>query len=149
MPKGFDPDQVYEEAKEQVKRINPLFLDEIFQFTSFGKTTFYKYFPDNSNGTNELQGIIKQNQIAMKSSIRKRWYESDDFKKHIALYKLIGKDEERQRLQQQYIKQEAEVENTSVTSAPIIDPTNLSTDALKELNKQLKQIEAPNESEDE
>ena len=53
-----------------------------------------------------------QNKVNIKVGLRKKWYESEHPATQIALYKLIGTDEESNRINSQFIKAEVKTEIT-------------------------------------
>ena len=59
------------------------------------KDTFYKYFPVGSEAHTEIVDMLEDNRISMKMRIRDRLYELNQSAGLIALYKLIGTEEER------------------------------------------------------
>ena len=71
------------------------FIEEIVAYLPINKTTFYEW---KLNESDELKDIIENNKIETKSKLRNKWAESTNATLNIALYKLIGSNEERRIL---------------------------------------------------
>lgn len=62
------------------------------------KQTFYKYFPTGSDRYEQIVDAMDENRIALKAEIRDRLLNLNQAAALIALYKLIGTEEERTAL---------------------------------------------------
>ena len=71
------------------------FIEEIVAYLPISNVTFYEW---KFNESNELKGIIEENKIKTKTKLRNNWAESSNATLNIALYKLIGSNEERRIL---------------------------------------------------
>jgi len=98
---AYDKKKIYLQAQEQIKKHNLFFIEDIVAFIPCDKTTFYKFFPVESNELNALKELLSENKIKTKSSIRSKLYKGRETGL-LALYKLIGTDEERKKLSQVY-----------------------------------------------
>ncbi|MEG7744716.1 hypothetical protein U2242_15210, partial [Listeria monocytogenes] len=58
------------------------------------KETFYNYFPLESDESDELKALIEQGKIERKQGLREKWYEGENATTQLALYKLLGTEEE-------------------------------------------------------
>ena len=65
-------------------------------------STFYDFFPANSEELEELKELLNQNRTELKVSMRSKWYKSNAPALQMALMKLICTDEERKKLAMQY-----------------------------------------------
>lgn len=100
---AYKKDKLYKEATDAAKKHNLFFIEDIVSWLSCGKTTFYKYFPEESNELNELKVILDSNKIRTKSIIRAKLFKGEKAAELLALYRLICTPEEHQKLNQQYI----------------------------------------------
>lgn len=99
---AYDKDKIFEQAKEMIIQHKLFFIEDIIAFLPIGKTTFYEYFPTESNETNELKGLLETNRVERKVSMRSRWYESNSPALQMALMKLIATPDELRRLSMQH-----------------------------------------------
>jgi hypothetical protein len=100
---AYDKNKIYEQAKEQVKKNNLFFIEDIVAFLPCDKTTFYRFFPVDCNEYNTLKDLLEDNKVRTKSSIRAKLWKSSKASELLALYRLIATPEEHQKLNQSYI----------------------------------------------
>jgi hypothetical protein len=62
------------------------------------KTTFYDYFPIDSNELDTIKELLDKNKIEVKNGLRNKWYNGSNPLTQMALYKLIGTEEEYHRI---------------------------------------------------
>ena len=80
-----------------------IFIDEIVSYLPCNKSTYYKHkLPDSE----PLKKAIQKNKDEMKAGLRKKWYVSENATVQIVLYKLIGTDDENDRISNQRLKHE-------------------------------------------
>jgi hypothetical protein len=94
---AYNKSKIYEESIELSKRMGFFFIQDIIDYLACGRTTFYTFFPDESDELNILKDNLFKNRITQKIHLRKRLSEGSG-SELIALYKLIGNDEERKAL---------------------------------------------------
>lgn len=99
----YNKEKLFEQAKQAVTENKLIFVEEIVSFLPCCKTTFYEYFPDGSDGLNELKTLLDDNTVSIKSGLRNKWYESENPTLQIALYRLTSRDDEHKKLNQSYI----------------------------------------------
>jgi F0F1-type ATP synthase delta subunit len=75
------------------------------------KATLYEFFPLESDELNNLKNLLNINKTKTKSAIRAKLFKSDKAGELLALYRLICDNEERQKLNQQYIEMRADVKS--------------------------------------
>jgi len=80
---------------EAIEKNNLMFIEDIVAFVPFSKSTFYIHKLHESDNIKEL---LETNRIKTKSSIRAKMYKSDNPTLLVALYKLIGTNDEYLRL---------------------------------------------------
>ena len=99
---AYDRKKIFEKAKEQIISKRLIFVEEVVAFIGISKPTFYDFFPVDSNEFNELKELIETNKISLKTSMRKKWYDSDNPTLQMGLMKLIATPEEHKKLSQNY-----------------------------------------------
>jgi hypothetical protein len=99
---AYDRKKIYDQAVEAIKKNNLFFIEDIIAFISISKPTFYEFFPVESNEINNLKGLLEENKVKTKSSIRSKLYKSDKAAELLALYRLICTPDEHRLLNQQY-----------------------------------------------
>lgn len=90
--------KIYKEAQRVIKEKNLFFVEDIIALLPCDKTTFYRFFPPESNESNTIKDLLDQNKVTVKANMRKKWYESENPSLQISLMKIIGTDEEAHRL---------------------------------------------------
>ena len=95
---AYNKTLIYEQAKEMIVKHKLFFIEDIVAFLPISKPTFYEFFKIDSNEFNELKEMLETNRIEIKSSMRSKWYKSDNATLQMALMKLICSDDERKKL---------------------------------------------------
>ena len=90
--------KIYKQALEVAKQKKCFFIDQLLAFLPIVKSTFYDYFPVDSNESNSIKAILEKNRVDVKSAMYNKWFKSDNPTLQIALMKLIATDEEAHRL---------------------------------------------------
>ena len=126
---AYDRVKIYEQAKEVIVKHKLFFIEDIVSFLPCDKTTFYRFFPPDSNEYNELKELLETNRVTLKVSMRSKWYTSNSPALQMALMKLIGNREELRRLSMQFI----ESENINSNTTNIV-----SQEEIKAINKALE-----------
>src|SRR5574343_1691129 len=107
---AYNKKKIFEQAKEVIVKHKLFFVDDIVAFLPCSNSTFYDYFPANSDELDELKELLNQNRTELKVSMRSKWYKSNSPALQMALMKLIGNKEELKRLSMQHI--DANVDST-------------------------------------
>jgi len=110
----YDKKELIVTAKKAIKENNLFFIEDIVAWLPCVKSTFYEYFPADSDEMNELKAMLEENKIKTKSAIRAKLFRSDKAGELLALYRLICDNEERKMLNQQYIEMEAKDNSLTV-----------------------------------
>ncbi len=100
---AYDQKKIYEQAQEQIKKNNLFFIEDIVAFIPCTKTTFYEFFPLESDEMNTLKALLNENRVKTKSAIRSKLFKGNKAAELLALYKLICTDEERDALSMQKV----------------------------------------------
>ena len=101
---AYKKKEIYNQAIEAITKNNLFFIEDIVAWLPISKPTFYEFFPLESNELNNLKDLLNINKIKTKSAIRAKLFKSDKAGELLALYRLICDDDERQKLNQQYIE---------------------------------------------
>lgn len=131
---AYDKEELIETAKKVIKKHQLIFMIDVIELMGIASSTFYDHFPSNSSTHKELEILLKKNRIGLKVNMRRKWYESDNAALQIALMKIIGSDEERQRMSVNY----NEVKHSGEVSTPL-DLSKLSDEALNELERAIEE----------
>lgn len=99
---AYDKLKIFEQAKEVTENHKLFFVEDIVAYLPCTKSTFYDFFPIESDEMNAIKGMIEENKVRIKVTIRSKLLKGKGTEL-IALYKLIGTDEERIRLSTQNI----------------------------------------------
>lgn len=78
-----------------IKKHNLVFIEDIVALLPCDKTTFYAH---KLNESNAIKGLIEKNKTSIKVGLRKKMYDADNAAAWAMLYKLIGSDDEADRL---------------------------------------------------
>jgi hypothetical protein len=95
---AYDRNKVFEQAKEVIVKHKLFFVDDIVAFLPCSKQTFYDFYPVNSDKLDELKGLLEENRVTLKVSMRSKWYTSNAPALQMALMKLIATPEELRKL---------------------------------------------------
>lgn len=112
---AYDKEKILQQSMEVIAKQKLFFIEDIVALLPCSKTTFYDFFPPNSDELNEIKDRIENNRVDMKIRIRKKWFDSDRDTGLMALYKIICTPEERQMLSM------TEVKITGTGEQPLFD----------------------------
>jgi hypothetical protein len=124
---AYDRKKIFEQAKEVIVKHKLFFIEDIVAFLPCDKTTFYKFFPPESNELNELKGLMETQRTELKVKMRSKWYQSNAPALQMALMKLIASPEELKRLSMTYTDNETKIQgglNVNVVNKEDIDNIN-------------------------
>ncbi len=100
---AYKTEDLLKHALEAIEKHKLIFIDEIVSFIECSRATFYERGLDKSD---ILKKAVQVNKDEMKASLRKKWYVSENATVQIVLYKLIGTDDENDKINNQRIKHE-------------------------------------------
>lgn len=95
---AYDKGKIFTDSKSLISEHKLFFIEDIVSFLPLSKTTFYDFFPPESDELNELKNLLDKNRISVKTSMRRKWQDAESASLQIALMKLICTDEEAHRL---------------------------------------------------
>jgi len=106
---AYNTEELYNLSVKHIETENLFFMEDVIAFLGISKATFYDHFNADSNELNYFKELLTKNKVSAKLAMRKKWQDSDNASLQMGLYKLIGSDEERKRLNSAYIDQKTEV----------------------------------------
>lgn len=95
---AYDRVKIYEQAQELIKTKKLFFIEDVVTLLPCDKTTFYRFFEVESNEYNTIKELLDKNKIEIKNGLRNKWYNGNNPLTQMALYKLIGTEEEYHRI---------------------------------------------------
>lgn len=94
---AYNKKEIYKQALELSKKMGFFFVQDLIDYLCISKSSFYEFFPDGSDELDALKENLYKNRITQKVHLREKMSEGKG-SDLIALYKLIGNEEERKRL---------------------------------------------------
>lgn len=95
---AYDRVKIYNQAKELIEKKKLFFIEDVVTLLPCDKTTFYRFFEVESNEYNTIKELLDKNKIEIKNGLRNKWYNGNNPLTQMALYKLIGTEEEYHRI---------------------------------------------------
>lgn len=95
---AYDKKKIYDEAVDLITKNKLFFVEDVIALLPVSKQTFYDFFKVNSDELDAIKDLLNKNKVEVKSSMRSKWYKSDNPTLQLALMKLIGTEEEAHRL---------------------------------------------------
>ena len=80
---------------EAINKYRLFFFNDVFAYVSFTRQTAYNH---NLNEDEEILHLLDKHKIETKHSMRNKWYNSQNPLLQLALYKIIGDEEEYYRI---------------------------------------------------
>ena len=90
--------KIYEQAQELIKTKKLFFIEDVITLLPISKQTFYEFFKVDSNELDTIKELLDKNKIEIKNGLRNKWYNGNNPLTQMALYKLIGTEEEYHRI---------------------------------------------------
>lgn len=95
---AYNKEKLYKDALRLAKEKKCFFIEQLVSFMPCQKSTFYEYFPNGSDESNAIKEVIDNNKVEVKSAMYNKWFKSENATLQMGLMKLIGTEEECQRL---------------------------------------------------
>jgi hypothetical protein len=95
---AYDRVKIYEEAQQLIKTKKLFFIEDVVTLLPIAKKTFYEWFPIDSDECNTIKELLDKNKIEIKNGLRNKWFNGNNPLTQMALYKLIGTEEEYHRI---------------------------------------------------
>lgn len=90
--------KIFEQALDLIEKKKLFFIEDVVSLLPCDKTTFYRFFEVESNEYNTIKEGLDKNKIEVKNGLRNKWYNGNNPLTQMALYKLIGTEEEYHRI---------------------------------------------------
>jgi hypothetical protein len=95
---AYDRKKIYQQALDLIEKKKLFFIEDVVCLLPCDKTTFYRFFEVESNEYNTIKEGLDKNKIEIKNGLRNKWYNGNNPLTQMALYKLIGTEEEYHRI---------------------------------------------------
>jgi hypothetical protein len=95
---AYNKIKIYEQAVELIEKKKLFFIEDVVCLLPCRKSTFYDLFPIDSNEMDTIKELLEKNKIDVKNGLRNKWYNGNNPLTQMALYKLIGTEEEYHRI---------------------------------------------------
>jgi hypothetical protein len=95
---AYDRIKIYQQALDLIEKKKLFFIEDVVTLLPCTKSTFYDFFPIDSNELNTIKEGLEKNKIEVKNGLRNKWYNGSNPLTQMALYKLIGTEEEYHRI---------------------------------------------------
>jgi len=96
---AYNKQELIDKSIEVIKEHELVFISDVIAYLPCSTATFYNHKLEQLE---ELKELLEQNIIETKIQLRKKWFNSDNATLQLALYKLLGTDEERKKLSQTF-----------------------------------------------
>jgi hypothetical protein len=95
---AYDRIKIYQQALDLIEKKKLFFIEDVVCLLPCRKSTFYDLFPIDSNEMDTIKELLEKNKIEIKNGLRNKWYNGNNPLTQMALYKLIGTEEEYHRI---------------------------------------------------
>jgi hypothetical protein len=95
---AYDKTKIFEQAQELIKTKKLFFIEDVVTLLPISKQTFYDYFKVDSYELDTIKELLDKNKIEIKNGLRNKWFNGNNPLTQMALYKLIGTEEEYHRI---------------------------------------------------
>jgi hypothetical protein len=95
---AYDRIKIYNQALDLIEKKKLFFIEDVVTLLPIAKKTFYEWFPIDSDECNTIKELLDKNKIDVKNGLRNKWYNGNNPLTQMALYKLIGTEEEYHRI---------------------------------------------------
>lgn len=95
---AYDKAKIFEQSKQLIVNNKLIFIDDIVALLPCATSTFYDFFPANSEEMEQLKGLLETQRTTLKISMRTKWFNSEAPALQMGLMKLIASPEELRKL---------------------------------------------------
>lgn len=95
---AYNTETLFKTAIEAIEKNKLFFVEDLVAYLPCNRSSFYEHFPADSDKMDVIKEALQKNKIAIKVALRAKWYNSDNATTQLALYKLIGTEEEYHRI---------------------------------------------------
>jgi hypothetical protein len=103
---AYDKNELEKQSLAAIQEHKLIWIEEVVSYLPCTKGTFYEH---DLHESDSIKTAILKNRTDLKVGLRKKWYESENATTQIALYKLIGTDDESDRINSQKVKHDGEL----------------------------------------
>ena len=95
---AYDRIKIYNQALELIEKKKLFFIEDVVTLLPCSRSTFWEFFPDKSDELDNIKELLDKHKIDIKNGLRNKWYNGNNPLTQMALYKLIGTEEEYHRI---------------------------------------------------
>ena len=95
---AYDRTKIYQQALDLIEKKKLFFIEDVVTLLPCSRSTFWEFFPDKSDELDNIKELLDKNKIEVKNGLRNKWYNGNNPLTQMALYKLIGTEEEYHRI---------------------------------------------------
>ena len=95
---AYDRIKIYQQALDLIEKKKLFFIEDVVTLLPCSRSTFWEFFPDKSDELDNIKELLDKNKIEVKNGLRNKWYNGNNPLTQMALYKLIGTEEEYHRI---------------------------------------------------
>jgi hypothetical protein len=95
---AYDRIKIYQQALDLIEKKKLFFIEDVVTLLPCSRSTFWDMFPDKSDELDNIKDLLDKNKIEVKNGLRNKWYNGNNPLTQMALYKLIGTEEEYHRI---------------------------------------------------
>jgi hypothetical protein len=95
---AYDRIKIYQQALDLIEKKKLFFIEDVVTLLPCSRSTFWDFFPDKSDELDNIKELLDKNKIEVKNGLRNKWYNGNNPLTQMALYKLIGTEEEYHRI---------------------------------------------------
>jgi hypothetical protein len=95
---AYDRIKIYNQALDLIEKKKLFFIEDVVTLLPISKKSFYEWYPIDSDECNTIKEALDKNKIDVKNGLRNKWYNGNNPLTQMALYKLIGTEEEYHRI---------------------------------------------------
>ena len=92
---AYTTKELEEKALKAIKESNLVFINEICSFIECSESTFFNH---KMQELESIKGALEKNKVAIKHGIRRNWESDGNATEKVALYKILGTQDERDAL---------------------------------------------------
>lgn len=117
----YDKDKLFQQAKDAIAEYELFFIEDIIAYLPCSKSTFYNYFPDESDELDALKEQLEEIKVQKKVEIRKKLMASEKAAELLALYRLLATPDEHRKLNQSYVDHTTKGETVNIPISTWVD----------------------------
>lgn len=92
---AYKTSELEKKSLEAIEKHKLFFIEDIVAYLPCDKSTFYNH---KLHELDTIKDALEKNKVEVKTSMRSKWYKSDNPTLQMGLYKLIGTEQEAERL---------------------------------------------------